>query len=404
MIDPMTMMAIAKGVSSMAGGGDKAPAGPSKVFTPEMRDQYLQANQQYMNQQQAAGKTPTYGAGGVTSQQGGQLSSKEIKIREYAKFLESKGYDPENAQRRAQQIAGSNKEKFKDDKEFNRFVAQGNASGLTRKKGKFKTSTEFAPAGFGVSQESENIRGGMNDLSQEALNAARGLPTGYAQEEARALRARQGLAGQAQNLLQGGPGASGLYSTQEEALANMKNKYLNDFQGIYTDSMRGATSDLIGSGFNSSSLAGEYLQDNAYKPQSDFLTDALAKLAGQESNFLSQASGIGTQNLNNVLNSFNTLGQNQGIGSVLGGIMNPNQAGGFNDVQAAQLAAQLGQQGIDNRRADQGMMNDALGKSVDIMPEGPGMLSNLAKTFGGIAGAYAADKWMKPKAPTGVSV
>lgn len=400
-MDPMTIMAIAQGASSLfGGGGSQAPQGPVNVFTPEMRDQYIQAQQQYMNQANAAARTPSVGVGGVTTQQGGQLSPQEVKIREYAKFLESKGYMPDAAQARAQQIAASNKEKFKDDKEFNRFVAQGNASDLTGKNGKLKAGTVFDPARVDVGQASQDIRTGFDQLNQEAVNAARGLPTGYAQEEARALAARQGLAGQAQNLLGGGPGASGLYSTQETALENMKNKYLNDFQSVYTDSMRGATSDLIGSGFNSSSLANEYMKDNAYNTQSDFLTDALAKLAGQESNFLSQASGIGSQNLNNILNSFNTLGQNQGIGAVLGGIQNPNAAGLFNDVQSATFANQIGQQGMDNRRADQQMLNQALGTSVSIMPEGPGALSTIANAVAPIAGAYGMSQWLKPAVTT----
>ena len=404
-IDPMTMMALTQGASSLFGGGQQQQQGPVSVMSPEMLDYARRQQQNYMSGQNIFAQTPTYGAGGVSSQQGGQLSDKEIKVREYAKYLvEQKGYTPQNAQSRAQQVASSSKEKFKDDKEFNRFVKQGGSASLSKKKGgKIKAATEFAPSGFSVAPESEMMRSAMNNLALQSMGAASGLPQMYGMEEARALGARQNLANQAQNMIGGGVGESGLFSTQETALENLKNKYLNDFSGVYEDSMRQATSDLIGSGFNSSSLAGDYMKDVAYDTQSDFLTDALAKLAGQEQSFLSQASGIGSQNLNNILNSFNTLGQNQGIGAVLGGVMNPASAGLFTDPQSTALAADLQQQALANRRADQGMMNQINLTPATVMPDGPGAFGTLMNAVSPAAGAWAYNQFMKPGGTKNVS-
>lgn len=405
-IDPMTMMALANAAKGAGGGSKQSAPQPFNAMTPQMLDYARQQQFAYQNRQNAASRTPAYGAGGVTTQQGGQLGSKEIKVREYAKFLvENKGYTQQNAQSRAQQVASSSKEKFKDDKEFNRFVRGGGSASLSKKKGKkIRAKTEYQPAGFDVSSDSEMMRQGMNSLGLQSLGAASGLPYGYAAEEQRALQARQGLAGQAQNMLSQGPGASGLFATQETALENLKNKYLNDFGGVYQDSMRSATSDLIGSGFNSSSLANEYMKDNAYDTQSDFLTDALAKLAGQEQSFLSQASGMGTQNLNNVLNSFSTLGQNQGIGSVLGGIMNPAGAGLFTDPQSTGLAADLQQRYLTGQRQDQSMMNQINLTPTTIMPESPGFFSSMATKLSPFAGGFLQNQLNKPKTSSSAAV
>jgi hypothetical protein len=402
-IPPQLIAAAASQVKDGADKGDEAaPAGPVNVYTPEMLQNALDVFQRYQNQQNQLAGTPSYSAGGVTSRQASQMSQKEIKTREYAKYLtEQKGYTPENAQARAQQIASSSKENFKKDKEFSRFVRQGGSESLSQKKGgRIRAGTEFTPGGVDVSSQSEAMRNAMQGLGMQSLNAASGLPQGYANEEARALAARGGLANQAMDYLGQGIGSSGLFSTQEKALGDMKNKYLNDFTRVYEDSMRGATSDLIGSGFNSSNLAGEYLQDAAYRPQSDFLTDALAKLAGQEQSFLTQASGIGSQNLQNILGTFNTLGQNQGIGSVLGGVLNPGGAGLFTDPQSAQFANQLQQQAIRNRQVDQSMANELNTQPVSLMPEQPGYWGTTMGAVAGAmgpAGAGIAKKWGAPK-------
>ena len=405
-MDPFTASLIAGGVSKAASGlsGGGASAQPSNVYTPEMLQQAWDAMNSYMGAQNALAGTPSYAPGGVTTQQARELSPKEIKTREYADYLvKKKGYTPENAQARAQQIAASSKENFKSDKEFSRFVRQGGSSALSAKKGGgIKAGQEFAPGGVNVSPESEMMRSAMQNIGLQSLAAASGLPGAYASEEQRALATRQGLANQALDYLGQGIGSSGLFSTQEKALEDLKNKYLNDFSGVYEDTMRRATSDLAGTGFSSSSLAKDYMQDYAAKPQRDFLTDALAKLAGQEQSFLTQASGIGAQNLQNYLGAFNTLGQQQGIGSVLGGILNPAGAGLFTDPTSYQAAAGLQQQAIGNRRADQQMMNQINLQPVTLMPEQPGFLGTVVPALSPLLGAGLYNQF-KPKGEVKVS-
>lgn len=407
-MDPFTASLIASGISNAAsglfGGSSGASAQPQSVFTPEMLQNAWDSMNQYMGAQNALAGTPSYAPGGVTTQQARELSPKEIKTREYANYLvQQKGYTPENAQARANQIAASSKENFKSDKEFSRFVRQGGSSALSKRKGGgIKAQTEFAPGGVNVSPESELMRSAMSNLGLQSLAAATGLPAAYASEEQRALATRQGLANQALNYLGQGIGSSGLFSTQEKALEDMKNKYLNDFSSLYTDTMRRATSDLAGTGFSSSNLAQEYMQDYAAKPQRNFLTDALAKLAGQEQSFLTQASGIGAQNLQNYLGAFNTLGQQQGIGSVLGGILNPAGAGLFTDPTSYAAASNLQQQAIGNRRADQQLMNQINLQPVTLMPEQPGLFSTAMTALSPLAGALAYNQFTKPKAETRV--
>ena len=134
-MDPLTMMLLSQGMQAAGGAMSGGQAGPQSVYTPEMQQHTQDAMNKYMSEQNTLARTSYYGAGGVSTNQGGKLDPKEIKVREYAKYLESQGYDPQKALQRAQQIASSSKEKFKDDKGFSRFVAGGNAQGLSKKKG-----------------------------------------------------------------------------------------------------------------------------------------------------------------------------------------------------------------------------------------------------------------------------
>jgi hypothetical protein len=146
------------------------------------------------------------------------------------------------------------------------------------------------------------------------------------------------------------------------------------------------------------------------KTQSRFLTDALASLAGQESNLLAQRAGIQGQNISNLLNTFNTLGANQGIGSVLGGVVSPAQAGLFTDVTGAQLGSQLQQQNITNRIAQEQLMGGVLQQPTTVIPEAPGFFANafnaVSPYLGALSGAIGAGMTgsKTPKVTSGASV
>jgi hypothetical protein len=373
-IPPQLLMAGASMLGNAFSGGGKAAPAPVNAFTPEMLQQLMKQFGQYEANFNAQSRTPTQGAGGVTTSQGGKLSDKEIKQREYAKYLMSKGYDQANAQR----LATTTKD-LGQDKGFRQWVNKsGEATSLSTKGGKVKAKTEYAPAGFNVSDMSEANRNAMQGLTGEALGAASGLPQMFGMDLARALQSKQQLSGMAQDYLGQGFTDSGLLASEQGQVDALKNKYLKDFGDLYNDTMRSTAGGLQSSGFASSNLAGEALQRGAYDPQSRFLTDAMGKLAGMESDLVNQRFGRQTQNLGNILNTFNTLGSNQGIGSVLGGIVNPEQAGLFTDPQSAQLQAAMQQNVMNNMQQNQGMKNQIYSQPVTLMGEQPGFWSNLA--------------------------
>jgi hypothetical protein len=383
-IPPQLLMAGASMLgNAFSGGGQAAPA-PVNAFTPEMLQQLMKQFGQYEANFNAQSRTPTQGAGGVTTSQGGKLSDREIKQREYAKYLMSKGYDQANAQR----LASTTKD-LGQDKGFKQWVNKsGEATSLSTKGGKVKSQTEYAPAGFGVSGMSEANRDAMQGLTSEALGAASGLPQMFGMDLARSLQAKQNMGNMAQDYLGQGFTDTGLLASEQAQVDALKNKYLQDFGDLYNDTMRSTAGGLQSSGFASSNLAGEALQRGAYDPQSRFLTDAMASLAGVESNLINQRFGRQSQNLGNILNTFNTLGANQGIGSVLGGIVNPEQAGLATDMQSAQLQAAIQQSALGNAQQNQSMKNQIYSQPVTVMGEQPGFLSNLAAGAAGAAGMY----------------
>jgi hypothetical protein len=404
-MDPLTLMMAGTAISgAMSGAANaSAPQGPQSIFTPEMLQNALNQMAQYQSGQNALYGTGSTGPGGVQTTQARQLGDQEIKSREYVKYLQSKGYSADNAQKMAQAIVADPKKTFFQDKGFMDYVKAGNAQGLsTNKAGKrIKSAPEFQSGGAAVSPESENLFKQFQGLSGEALGAASGLPGAFAQDLRSALGARQNLGGMAQNYLAQGFNQSGLLQGEQDNLDALKAKYLQEFGNIYNDTMRQTAGGLQSSGFASSSLANDVLQRGAYDPQSRFLTDAMGKLAEIESGLVDQRFNRQTQNLNSILNTFNTLGANQGIGSVLGAVNNPNQAGLFNDVQSAQLAAQLQQNNIQNRQQDQSMANQINTMPVTVSPQGPGFFSSLAAGLGPAIGMASMMPYLSGQAKSG---
>lgn len=372
-MDPLTISMLAGSLGSAFGGAGSTAPQPVNVFTPEMAQQLINQFNRYQGQFNAASRTPTVGAGGVSTSLGGKLSDREIKEREYTKYLMSKGYDQANASR----IASTTKN-IGQDKGFRKWVNKsGEATGVFGKGGKVRAKTEYQPAGFNVSDISEANRNAMQGLTAQALGAASGLPQMFGMDLARALQTKQQLGGLAQNYLAQTLTPSGLSDTEQAQIDALKNKYLQDFGDLYNDTMRQTAGGLQSSGFASSSLANETLQRGAYDPQSRFLTDAMAKLAGLESDLVNQRFGRQSQNMTNLLNTFNTLGANQGINSVLGAITNPATAGLFTDPQSAQLQTQMQQAMLNNMQQNQQMANQVYSQPVTVMGEQPGFFSNL---------------------------
>lgn len=371
---------------------------PFSAFTPEMAQQAFDYYNNYGKDLNQLYGTPSYAPGGVSTQQAEQMSGGEVKAEQYVKYLISKGYSPENAQKEAQSVISNKGKKFADDKGFKQWIKDGNAEGLRASGGKIQADAKFRPGGINADPASEALNTALRGLSMQSAQAASGLPQLYAQEAQRALQAKQGIGNQVQSYIQQGFNQQGLLPSEQANLDAMKNKYLQQFTDLNKSNLQQTVGKLAGSGFSSSNLAKGALQKGVYDANSRFLTDAMGSLANQESSLLAQRAGIQGQNINNMLNSFNSLGANGGIGSVTGGITNPGNAGLFTDPQSAALAASLQQQNIGNRVNQEQMAGSVLQQPVTVVPESPGFFGNLLNTaspFMGPLGGAAAKTWGK---------
>lgn len=385
-LDPVTISlltgAASKGFGSLFGGGAQGPAFPFGVYTPQMAqqtDRFIRNRNQIANMQRG---TPV-GVAGTSLSYAQEIDPKTVKRQEYVNYLVGKGYTPENAMRKAAE-GGLNK-----DKGFREYAKTSDK--LKVKGRKIKGTTQFTPGGVQVDPMSTAMRQGMYGLGMESLGAAQGLPSMFAGEAARALATRQGLANQALGYLGLPIGQDGLSERGERNLDALNNKYLNDFSGLMEDTSRNIVSQLAETGFSSSNLAKDQLKSYAGDVQSDFLVDALAKLAGQEEAMLTGRQARETQTLNNMLNAFGQLGATGGIGSVTGGILNPAAAGLFTDPTAAQMAQSIMGSGLDEAfRRDQ-LRATNLMKSVTPVPDAPGFFSNA---FTGLAPALGLGAYM----------
>lgn len=383
-MDPFTTSlligAASKGLGSLFGGGTAPQV--QQMFTPEMAQQAFDYYNNRGNVANIQRGTPSY-APGTSVKLSQEVSPREVKTDEYIKYLVGKGYTPEYARVKASK-GGMNK-----DKGFRQYAKTSDRLSVANKKVKGKT--EFTPGGVDVSPQSEALRQGISGLGLESLAAASGLPSLFGQEAARALGARGNLANLAMSQLAQPMTEDGLTASDARNLEAIKAKYLNDFGSLFTDTMRGATSSLVDSGFSSSNLAGESLKDNAYNAQSDFLVDAMAKLAGLEDQFKTSAASRRSQGIGNILGAFGQLGATGGIGSVTGGLLDPASAGLFNDVSSASMANQLLGAGLDESfRRDQ-LAGSVLQQPVTPIPEAPGFLSTA---FTGLAPALGLGTYL----------
>jgi hypothetical protein len=153
--------------------------------------------------------------------------------------------------------------------------------------------------------------------------------------------------------------------------------------------MQSTTGQLVDSGFASSNLAAGALQRGAYDAQSRFLTGAMGELAAKENDLINSRFARQSQNLSNLLNTYGTLGANQGIGSVLGGFISPGQGGYLTEAQSAALLAEMQQNQARNRQTDQSMMNTALGTPLQMLPSKGGAGSKIGSAATGALGGAA---------------
>jgi len=357
------------------------------VYTPEMLDRYLNSMGQYMNMQNQFYGTPYQGPGGVNISQPREMGREEIIGEQYTNYLISKGYSRENAQKKTNEIIASKKLTFKQDKGFKKYINQGGAEGLKVRDGKIKAAPKFTQGG--IQSGAPGIGAQIQGLGQESLAAASGLPAMFAQDLARSLGAKQQLQGSIANLLGQGFTQSGLTPMEQANYDATKAKYMQDFGDLYRDTMQRTTGGLAESGFASSSLAADALQRGAYDAQSRFLTGAMGELAAKENDLINSRFARQSQNLSNLLNTYGTLGANQGIGSVLGGFISPGQGGYLTEAQSAALLNEMQQSQARNRQVDQSMMNTALGTPIQMLPtSGIGSKISGAAT-GALAGAAA---------------
>lgn len=363
------------------------------VFTPEMLDRYLNSVGQYMNMQNQFYGTPYQGPGGVNISQPREMGREEIIGEQYTNYLISKGYSRENAQKKTNEVIASKKLTFKQDKGFKKYINQGGAEGLKVRDGKIKAAPKFTQGG--IQSGAPGIGAQIQGLGQESLAAASGLPAMFAQDLARSLGAKQQLQGSIANLLGQGFTQSGLTPMEQANYDATKAKYMQDFGDLYRDTMQRTTGGLAESGFASSSLAADALQRGAYDAQSRFLTGAMGELAAKENDLINSRFARQSQNLSNLLNTYGTLGANQGIGSVLGGFISPGQGGYLTEAQSAALLNEMQQAQARNRQVDQSMMNTALGTPLQMLPtsggsKAGGALSGAAS--GALAGAQFGPK------------
>ena len=388
MVDPMTMAAIASiGSQAIKGLQGSPPSGPVSMYTPEMHASAVKQYEDYMARFGAATGARATGPGGVSITGTREVSGQQQKKDAYVDYLTSeKGLTQEEAQARANKIAGKKKLTFADDKGFKKYIQKNDIEGLDIKNGKIKAAPKSIGPEITAGEQQQNIRDMMQGLNMQAMMAAQGLPFLYAQQEQRGAGVRNVMTPML--MQQGMQIASGGMSQPEmEGMQAIEDYFKEDFKGYFDDLTDQAYAQLYNTGFMSSSLVDDVLKEGAAEPAAEYATQSAAKLAEIRNRFMSDSLARDSQRQQVGLGTFGQLGQMSGIGSVTGGMVNPNQFGGLTDAQSIQLLAGVRAGDLSNMMQNQAGFSNLLQKPVNIMPEDEkGFLSKT--TLGGWMGLY----------------
>lgn len=381
----MTAAAIASmGASAFKSLQGPPPSGPVSMYTPEMHASAVKQYEDYMNRFGAATGVRATGPGGASLTGTREINPQQQKKEAYADYLVvEKGYSPEEAQARANKIAGKKKLTFAQDKGFKKHIRKNDTESLSIKNGKIKAAPKFAGPEINTGEQQQNIQNMMQGLNQQSMMAASGLPFMYAQQEQRGANVRNMMTPML--MQQGMQMASGGMSQPElEGLKAIEDYFADDFKGYFEDLTDQAYSGLYNSGFTSSSLVDDVLNEGAAEPAAEYAAQSAAKLADIRNRFMSDSLARDTQRQQVGLGTFYTLGQMSGIDSVTGALVNPNQFGGMTDAQSLALLQGVRAGDLGNMMQNQAGFSNLLQKPVNIMPGGNerGFLSKFMDPLG----------------------
>lgn len=382
MVDPLTMAAVAGPLfGNMFGGG--GPTGPVPYYDANMLGAAIRQQEDFAKRFSAATGARATGPSGTSITGTREISGKEQKSDAFIDYLTTeKGLSQEEAQKRANKITANPNKSFRQNKGFKRWVKQGNVDGLSiGRDGRIKAAPKAIGPSIEASPQQQQMQDMMRGFNMQSMMAAQGLPFIYGQQERRAGAVRDfmtpGLMNQAMNFSMGG-----LSRPEQEGLQAIRDYMQEDFKGYFDDLVGQAQGKLFNTGFTQSSLVDDIVTDMAIDPARDYSIQSAARMAELENQFRTAAVGRDAQRLQSGLGAFGTLGQMQGIGSVMGGLVNPAMTGGLTDAQSLSLLQQVRGGDLQNMLTNQGMMSNLLQQPLQIMPDGGGTLDTLLNLGG----------------------
>lgn len=279
-----------------------------------------------------------YGIGGTQSTPGAK--AKEVKqamkpsaLNAYAQ--EVLGMNPTEAEQWTKKQIGSDRA-LKDvgqnkDTSFLDFIRGGNVDGLQVSS---TGNVKGIPVQPGVTGRRDPLEDMQTDLSTQIFNSASGLPGAYGQDASQGLDFRN----QIRQILGSQYGIN-------SGLDDVLNADVQNIMDISKNNMQRTMGEMMDSGFASSSLMRDALENNVYSPQRKLYTQLQGNLAG-----------LRNQNVQNILGAANTLGGPSTFGQYMGGSLQaPSQYGGISDPQSLEaiLNKQKGAANIQMGKANQ---------------------------------------------------
>lgn len=382
---------VSKGLSAaMSTQADQKDPGMFNGLTPADKQKAID----YLNKQAAkeagyAGAT-SYGTSfGLT---GSKIDKQGKAAKAQAAFTyltTVQGLTPDEAHAQVNKILSNPSNKFKELTGFKKWVKEGGGAQFGLQVG---ANGNISPVdkfkGPSYNERNPELRNSLDQANQEALTGINGIIPNLANDVGASVAFRQNLRNQMLGDISQ-QNTEGITPQQAQALSLSRLAAEKDYTDTFNDNVKNVVSDLGQSGALSSSLLGNNLRRGAFDAYGKFLTGLQASTAGQEQQYLNDASQRTAQRMSNLSGAYASGGSGS-LADLANPYANPATMGMATDPEQAALILQKQKLDQYGRLSYAQLMNQA-NLSQTAMPNsaksGGGIWGTLGTVAGGIAGA-----------------
>lgn len=346
MVDPATIAAVGGTIANVA--GDLIGGGPTQTFGDTNREAAQKELDAGFKEANTFGITPT-SVGGVETTTGGTKSKKQTKQENLPSaaidfLMESRGLSKEEATAEIAKVRDKKGSTLKDIPGFQKWLKSADPTtgqrrqdsyGLKVKDGKIQGTQQTVATTVGgeAAKAGEDIASGVRDYNQEQLDAAKGLPSKFAEEAAKGIDIRDQMR-QKQGILTN-VDENALTPEDKVFMDNFKQNGIADLMKYTKDLGQQVFSSFNNTGFLKSNLFADTFADRVVGESNKAFSRFADQLYQTQDDLLTNRQGRRNSQFANITNAIGSSGPT----SYNPNLMSPDQAGEFGTKSGAEFGA-----------------------------------------------------------------